>query len=129
MKNVIRILALALCSLSVVFCFACNSDPQLPVTKLPSVMEGETFEITLPWVSSGHEWFYEITPSVGIEFVTVDFFHTNGDPNILGGGTLVYKFKAIKTGKYKIRFEWIQPFGEDRTPYKIGVYEIEVLEQ
>ena len=45
------------------------------------------------------------------------------------GGTLVYKFKAIKTGKYKIRFEWIRSFGEERTPYKIGVYEIEVLEQ
>ena len=130
MKNVIRILTLVLCSLSVVFCFACNSDPQLPVTQLPSIVEGETFEITLPAkASTGHRWIYKITPSVGIEFITVDYFYPNNDPNILGGGTLVYKFRAINAGEYTIRYDLVRSFGEDRTPVMIGVYEIEVLEQ
>lgn len=73
---------------------------------LLNVTEGDTFEITLEaHGGTAYVWDYRIAPNSGIDYVKMEFVPTNSDPEIIGGGTLVYQFKAVTVGDYDIRFQ------------------------
>lgn len=94
---------------------------------LPDAAEGQTFEIILDaHGGTAYSWSYEINPNSGIEYVTMEYVPKNNDSDQNGGGQLIYTFKAIKTGSYKIRFE-LQISWESEPPIETNVYEITVV--
>ncbi len=107
------------------FLTACNDNTKSYF--LPEVKEGGTFEITLnAHGGTAYSWSYEINPSSGVEYVQMEYIPENDDPNWSGGGQLVYTFKAIKAGSYKIKFELQIPW-ESEAPVETNVYKLTVV--
>ena len=93
---------------------------------LPDVAEGNEFEITLDaYGDTAYQWSYELDSS-GIEYVSMEFVPTNDDPAWTGGGHIIYQFKAVKTGSYKIKFKLSIPW-ESKPPIELKTYKIKVI--
>lgn len=90
---------------------------------LPNVKEGDYFEVTLEASGSPYSWKYEIKPKSGIEYVSMQFIPTDNDPEKIGGGQLVYTFKALSSGDYKIKFDYQISWTTD-PPIKTNMYSI-----
>ena len=97
------------------------------VQALPDVTVGSTFEIKLAsYDSTPYKWEYEITPSNGIEYLSMDFIPESKDPSHVGGGDLVYTFKAVKVGEYQIEFSLKHLTDKASSPKEVAIYSIKV---
>lgn len=109
-----------------VLLMACNDKTESIC--LPDVTESCTFEIELnSYSGTAYTWDFEINSKSGIEYVSMEFVPPNDNPDQIGGGQLIYTFKAIKAGNYKIKFEARIPWESEQTPpvesrtYKITI--------
>lgn len=94
---------------------------------MPDVAKGNTFEIILDaHGGTAYSWSYEINPNSGIEYVTMEYVPENNDSDQNGGGQLIYSFKAIKAGSYKIKFEF-QISWESEPPIETNIYKIKIV--
>ena len=93
---------------------------------IPDVTMGSEFEITLnAHGGTAYRWSYDIS-SLGVEYVSMDFVPQNDDVSWTGGGQVVYKFKAINEGDYKIKFKLSIPW-ESEPPIELKTYKIKVV--
>ena len=100
-----------------------EQDVVLPDVIMPNVKVGDVFEILLI-EGSHYEWHYEITPSLGLEFVSRN--NVLPKPGIVGGSFAVFTFEAVATGKYIITFMYKNFIDPDELPVETLVYEITV---
>lgn len=94
---------------------------------LPDVIVGDTFEITLDaHGGTAYCWEYS-TNSKGIEYVTSEFIseHPN-DSDYCGGGKVVYTFKAVNSGDYKIKFKLSIP-DQSKPPIETNIYKVKIV--
>ena len=116
-KNIVIVLeTLLLMIFSLVGCGGNNKNTY----SLPDVAVGDTFEITLSaYGSTPYQWNY-----VSQEFV-------QPDDDRVGGGELVYTFKGITVGNYKIKFERRSVLSESKNdpPIKANIYEVAVVKE
>ena len=126
-KNIVIVLeTLLLMIFSLVGCGGNNKNTY----SLPDVAVGDTFEITLSaYGSTPYQWNYEISPTSGIEYVSQEFVQPDDDR--VGGGELVYTFKGITIGNYKIKFERRSVLSESKNdpPIKANIYEVAVVKE
>ena len=94
---------------------------------LSDVKEGEVFEITLDaHGGTDYVWSYEIDKNAGVQYISQEFIPTDNNPEIMGGGEIVYQFKAVQAGTYNIRFECKIPH-ETSAPLEVNRYQITVV--
>ena len=98
-------------------------DVVLPDVIMPNVKVGDIFEIIL-LQRSHYDWHYEMTQSIGLEFVSRH--HVLPGPDIMGAAYAVFTFKAVSTGKYIIKFMCKNFIDPDELPVETLVYEITV---
>ena len=122
----INVLAILVAMLFVIMLLAACGDKSEKYS-LPDVAEGSEFKITLDaHGGTAYSWNYEIKPSSGIEFVSQEYVPTNDDPSWTGGGEVIYTFKAVKAGSYKIEFG-LSISWESESPTELKTYQIKVI--
>lgn len=85
------------------------------------------FEITLDaHGGTAYVWSYEIDKNAGVQYISQEFIPTDNNPEIMGGGEIVYQFKAVQAGTYNIRFECKIPH-ETSVPLEVNRYQITVV--
>ncbi|MDE7296610.1 MAG: protease inhibitor I42 family protein [Clostridia bacterium] len=125
-KTLQRFFILSLVAFIIMALAGCNSEITNTYS-LEDVAVDDTFEITLDaHGGTAYRWDYNITPKSGVEYVTREFVPIDNDPEIMGGGTFVYTFKATKAGSYKIKFK-LQILGKTEPPIEINIYKITVV--
>lgn len=94
---------------------------------LENVLVGDTFEITLDaYGGTAYCWDYSIN-SNGIEYVTSKFISEQpSDSDFCGGGKLVYTFRAVKVGNYKIKFK-LSTINQSKQPIETNIYNIKII--
>ena len=100
-----------------------EQDVVLPDVIMPNVKVGDIFEI-IQFRGGWYEWHNEITPSLGLEFVSRN--NVLPKPGIVGGAFAVFTFEAVATGKYIITFMYKSFVEPDELPIETLVYEITV---
>ena len=108
-----------------VFSASACTDKNENIYTLADVNVGDAFKITLQ-ASDMYSWHFDIDSERAIEYVAMDFVPTDNDPEIIGGGQLLYTFRAKETGKYKIRFD-LQIAWESEPPIETKIYEITII--
>ena len=96
---------------------------------LSDVAENSTFDITMKSYSgTAYVWSYEISPSSGIEYVSLEFISDQEISDWIGGGKLKYTFRAVQAGNYKIKFEArILSDSKQTSPIESNIYEIIIV--
>lgn len=129
MRKLISILLSILMFTASVFCISGCDDVETTNHTIPDKTKGDMFEIYLKATGSiPYKWNYVLESNSGIEYVSSDFVPAE-DSDRIGGGQLVYTFKAIKVGDYKIRFELCSVIESSKnSPVEVRVYKIKIVE-
>ena len=128
-KRILTVIMAIGMAFAVLLCGSGCKEKNVNYYTLPDVAVGDTFEITLDVHGTGmYEWQYTISEKTGIEYVKRDFIFPNNDPNIIGGGTILYVFKAAKVGNYSIKCSAKIPWEPKTPPIENRVYRIKVVE-
>ena len=99
-----------------------EQDVILPDVIMPNKKVGDDFDIILPR-GGCYDWHYEMTPSLGLEFVLLDYIIPDTE---VGALYTVFTFEAVATGKYIITFTYKNSENLEELPVKTLVYEITV---
>ena len=90
-----------ICVLPVCFTFFFTACSNINTKEtLPDVFVGSEFEVTTQTFPSGFDLSYKISSRSGIEYVSEKANNLG-----VGAAQLTYTFKAVKAGKYRIKFK------------------------
>ena len=119
-----------LCFLTIFFCAGCGENKKEISYTLIEVEVGRTFDIELKSYSgTAYRWEYEVKPNEGIEFITSEFIPENDDPDWVGGGKIVYTFKTVDSGEFKIKFFAKNISKPNDSPTETKAYKIKVINE
>lgn len=120
------VLFFMLCS---IFSFSGCANKDENTISLPNVYVGDTFDIRVKSYSgTAYRWDYEMDSTM-FEYVSSEFIPTNNNSDQIGGGQIIYKFKALKDGKDKIEFCVKDVSQQNALPIERIIYEITVEER
>ena len=124
-KRIVSVVLTILTCLSTTLGMSCNNRES--VISLPDAKVGSNTEIALKSYSGTvYGWSFEIEPSEGLVFISSEFVSQNDDPNWVGGGEIVYKFKALTTGNYTIKFSAKDITRQNDLPIEIIIYKLTI---
>ena len=128
MRKFYKTWALILFSVAFIGCIiSCGSEKNKNTYSISDVTVGEIFEISLKSYSgTPYSWEYQMKPISGIEFISSEFIPENDNPDWIGGGTMLYTFKAVNIGNYEIEF-LARHCAEHNLIAEINVYQINVI--
>lgn len=123
-KRLLILLLFCITAFTGCFVAACKDNSKI----LPDVTEGSMFEISLKSYSgTAYVWDYKISSNSGIEYVSKEFIPENESPDWIGGGQIIYTFKAIKAGSYKIIFEARNLSESKEDPIESDTFKITII--